>query len=159
MKPVFGALAVVALLLVGAVVTTPDEAPRPVSSVACAATRVDGGSVRARWLTGLIVPQYDVIDGRFSLHVGTYRDRGTGLSQKIPWFARVRAPVGRSLRLTATRLGPHRRTFSQVFRRAGGGTGGVRSVYPSMIAPPARGCWRLKFTSGSSRATLTALVR
>ena len=154
-----GILAVVAVVLVVVIVAGRNEAPRPVSSIACAARWVDGGSARARWLTGLIVPRYDVIDGRFRLHVGTYRDCGTGLSQKIPWFARSGAPVGRSLRLTATRLGPRRRTFSHVFRRPGDGTRGVRSVYPSMIAPPARGCWRLEFTSGRSRATLTALVR
>jgi hypothetical protein len=129
-----------------------------VGSVTCAATPVDGDSVRAGPLKGLIAPQYDVIDGRFRLHVGSYRDRTAGLSQKIPWFMRRGASGGRTLRLTGTRLGPRRRTFSQVFRRAGGGGANRRAVYPSIIAPPAAGCWRLKFTSGKVTTRLTVLV-
>jgi hypothetical protein len=151
-------MVVVAASIVAVMLTSRDEPPRLVRSVACAATPVDGGSVRAGPLTGLIVPQYDVIDGRFRLHVGYHRDRAAGLSQKIPWFMRRGASAGRSLRLSATRLGSRRRTFSQVFRRAGGGGAHGRPVYPSIIKPPVAGCWRLRFTSGKSTARLTVLV-
>jgi hypothetical protein len=155
----FGVLTAVAVSTLGVLVTSRDEPPRPVRSVSCAATPVDGGSVRSGPLTGLILRRYDVIDGRFRLHVGYYRDRSAGLSQKIPWFVRFGASAGRSLRLKGTRLGPRRRTFSQVFRRADGGDADGRSIFPSIIRPPTTGCWRLEFTTGKTTARLTALVR
>ena len=125
---------------------------------ACAATRVHGEAVRAGPFTGYITPDYDVVDGRFRLRVGGYRDRETGLSQKIPWFARSGAPVGRRLRIRGTRLGPDTRHFTQVLRRAVNGGSRGRSVYPSIISPPAEGCWRLRFTSGRASGRLTVLV-
>jgi hypothetical protein len=102
--------------------------------------------------TGHIAPQYDVVGGRFRLHVGSFRDKAIGLSQKIPWYARPGSAVGRSLVITGTRLTPRPvRSFKQEFRAAG-------RVFPTIISPPSAGCWRLVFTSGSVTSTLKVLV-
>jgi hypothetical protein len=67
------------------------------ASAACLATPVHGNVVRAGPFVGYVVPLYDVVNGRFRLHVGEYRNPATGLSQKIPWFIPRRYPVrGRS---------------------------------------------------------------
>jgi heat shock protein HslJ len=122
------------------------------------ATRVDGGEVRAGPFVGLIAPEYDVLNGRFRLHVGPYRDRTAGLSQKILWRVSRQADVGRRLRIHARRLPPlSPRTFRHKLRRAGGDK--KRWNFPSIIKPPAEGCWRLRFTSGSATGRLVVLVR
>ena len=124
----------------------------------CPATRVDGAKVRAGPFVGLIAPEYDVLNGRFRLHVGSYRDRTTGLSQKILWRISRQADVGRRLRIHARRLpplSPH--TFRHKLRRAGGDK--KRWNFPSIIKPPAEGCWRLRFESGSTTGSLVVLVR
>jgi hypothetical protein len=110
---------------------------------------------------GMIVPQYDVVDGRFRLHVGGHRDKATGLSQKIPWFVPMRAGSRPRLLVTGTRLSPSRRTFRQRLRRAEfpGQDQERRYVYPSNISPPAEGCWRLRFQSGTIDAHVIVLVR
>ena len=119
----------------------------------CPATRVDGQRVWAGPFWGLIVRRYDVVNGRFRLHVGQYRDRATGLSQKIPWRVSGEADVGRRLDIRARRLPPRSpRRFHQRLHNAGG-------IFPSIIKPPAEGCWRLRFTSGSARGKLIVLVR
>jgi hypothetical protein len=124
----------------------------------CPATRVHGARVRAGPFVGGIVRRYDVVDGRFRLHVGRYRDRASGLSQKIPWRISRQADVGRRLRIDARRLppGPPRR-FRQVLHRAGGD--GRQWVFPSIINPPAEGCWRMDLTSGGTAGSLIVLVR
>jgi hypothetical protein len=122
------------------------------------ATRVDGSKVRAGPFVGLIAPEYDVVNGRFRLHVGPYRDRTTGLSQKILWRVSRKADVGRRLRIRARRLPPlSPRTFRHKLRRAGGDE--KQWNFPSIINPPAEGCWRLRFTSGNTTGRLVALVR
>jgi len=122
------------------------------------ATRVDGSKVRAGPFVGLIFPEYDVVNGRFRLHVGPHRDRTAGLSQKILWRITRKADVGRRLRIRARRLPPlSPRTFRDKLRRAGGDE--KRWNFPSIIKPPAEGCWRLRFTSGSTTGRLVVLVR
>jgi len=122
------------------------------------ATRVDGAKVRAGPFVGLIAPEYDVLNGRFRLHVGSYRDRTTGLSQKILWRVSRQADVGRRLRIHAQRLPPlSPRTFRHKLRRAGGDE--KRWNFPSIIKPPAEGCWRLRFASGNATGSLVVLVR
>lgn len=104
----------------------------------CPAALVRNGKVKVGPFTGLIAPQYDVVNGRFRLHVGPYREKTTGLSQKIPWFVHhvERARVGNSLVVAGTRLfPPPARTFKQTFPGAGGG----RAVFPSNISPPSEG--------------------
>jgi len=119
----------------------------------CPATRVDGGRVWAGPFWGLIARRYDVVNGRFRLHVGRFRDRATELSQKIPWRVSDEADVGRHLHIRARRLWPRSpRRFHQSLHNAGG-------VFPSIIKPPAEGCWRLRFTSGSASGKLIVLVR
>lgn len=109
----------------------------------------------------MIARQYDVVDGRFRLHVGDYRDKAIGLSQKIPWFVAMRAGTARSVLVTGTRLSPSRRTFRQRFGRASYPAQDQegRYVYPSILSPPAAGCWRLRFRSGKVDARVVVLVR
>jgi hypothetical protein len=115
-------------------------------------------AVRAGPFLGLIAQDYDVVDGRFSLHVGPERDPTRGLSQKIPWFASTRSPVKPSVVVSGKRLdGPGVR-WRQVLHQAWASDEAMW-VYPSVLSPPSVGCWRLTFTSGKVRARLTALVR
>ena len=124
---------------------------------ACAASLVRGDVVRAGPFTGPISREHDVVDGRFRLRVGRYRDREAGLTQKIPWFVRPGARVGGSLLIVGERLSPSPRTFRQRLDRTEDSAG--QRVFPSIIAPPAEGCWRLRFRSGRSTGRLTVLVR
>jgi hypothetical protein len=130
-------------------------------SSSCSAQRVSGGVVKVGPFRGMIVPQYDVVDGRFRLHVGGYRDKATGLTQKIPWFVPMRAGSRPRLLVTGTRLSPSRRSFRQRLGRAEypGQDQERRYIYPSNISPPAAGCWRLRFQSGTIDAHVIVLVR
>lgn len=124
----------------------------------CAAQPVRGNVVKAGVFTGYVAPQYDVVGGRFRLHVGDYRNRATGLSQKIPWFARVDSGANGDLVVTWTRLDPlpSRRFTVQA------PTGGIYPqgyVYPTSFSPPSAGCWRLTFRSGTATGRLRVLVR
>lgn len=122
-------------------------------AAACPATPIQGHTVRAGPFVGGIVPEYDVVDGRFRLHVGALRDKATGLSQKIPWFANRRAEITGSLAVVGTRLNRQPpRQFRQVFPSGGG------RVFPSIIKPPLPGCWRFQFRSGSAKGSVIALV-
>jgi META domain-containing protein len=126
----------------------------------CPATRVEEDTVRAGPFVGIIAPEYDVVNGRFRQHVGIYRDRKTGLTQKIPWSVSRRADVGRYLRIAARRLPPLApRRFRRTFQRASGEGDRKRWFFPSNLEPPARGCWRLRFRSGSTTGSLIVLVR
>jgi hypothetical protein len=123
----------------------------------CPATRVQevgrNTVVRAGPFVGYIVPRYDVVDGRFRLHVGPLRDPTTGLSQKIPWFVRGRPRTTQSLVVTGTRVSPRpQRKFRQTFRSSS------RRFWPTIISPPLAGCWRLQLRSGDVTASLTVVV-
>jgi hypothetical protein len=124
----------------------------------CAAAPVRGNVVKAGVFTGHVVPAYDVVGGRFRLHVGDYRNRATGLSQKIPWFAPVASGANGDLVVTWTRLTPlPSRRFTVMAP-----TGGIFPqgyVYPTSFSPPTAGCWRLTFRSGRAIGRLTVLVR
>ena len=127
----------------------------------CGAARVerDGRDtvVRAGPFTGVLMREYDVVDGRFSLHVGGYRI-GNGLSSKIAWELPPRTPVAESLVVTGRRITRPSRTFRQEFALASA-DGIDYPFFPSIISPPTAGCWRLTFTSGKTRGALTVLVR
>jgi hypothetical protein len=136
----------------------------PRVSSTCQATPVEGGLeradgsiaphfVRAGPFRGYISPTYDIVEGRFRLHVGPYRDRATGLTQKILWLASRRTGAVRSLAIVGNRLAPRpRRTFRQVFRSSG------RTYFPTNISPPSPGCWQLDLSSGAARGSLVARV-
>jgi hypothetical protein len=129
----------------------------------CLATRVQTlatGSVivRSGPITGYLTQAYDVVSGRFSLHVGPWRvtDR---LSQKIPWFVRANAGAGPSIVMTATRLAPlPTTTFKSTFPTGGSGYP-QGMVFPSNINPPSAGCWRLTMRTGRVTAGFVVLVR
>ena len=123
----------------------------------CLAARVQEDAVRAGPFTGRISPRYDVVDGRFRLHVGLYRDRATGLSQKIPWFLSSSVRGGGSLVVRGQRLAPPRGSFSQTFQRAFVAKTD-QQVYPSALAPPRAGCWRLNFRTAAVKASLIVRV-
>jgi hypothetical protein len=131
------------------------------ASATCLATPVktgDGVYVRSGPITGYITPPYDVVRGRFSLHVGPWRVKNS-LSQKIPWFVRDGVDSGPAISMTGVRLSPlPARTFRQVFPSAGSGYQ-QGAVYPSNISPPAAGCWRLTMRTGSVTARFVVLVR
>ena len=127
------------------------------ASLRCLAKRVDGDKVHAGPFTGLIDPDYDVVGGRFRLHVGAYRDRATGLSQKIPWFLPRAYRVGVFLVVHGRRLAPGPGAFTQRFPEAGSSDPTDPHVFPSVLRPPRPGCWRLTFWTG--RAAGSLLVR
>ena len=108
-------------------------------------------------LAGAIAPQYDSVGGRFRLHVGAYRDKDTGLTQKIPWFLPARNRSGGLLVVRGRRLAPPGRTFKQSFDEAGSPDPKQR-VFPSTISPPASGCWKLTFQTGRVTASLRVWV-
>ena len=129
-------------------------------SAPCPATRVDSEYVHAGRFTGAISPGYDVLNGRFRLRVGAYRDSKTGLTQKIPWSVTRQAKVGARLRIKARRLPPlSSRTFRVMLGRTSALGDRKRWFFPSVIKPPAEGCWRLRFTSGRTTGSLIVLVR
>jgi hypothetical protein len=127
-----------------------------IASAACLATPVHGTTVKAGPFAGGLTPGYDVVDGRFRLHVGPWRVRD-GLTQKIPWFISKRYPIGGPLIVTGRRLNGSPRTFRQKFNAAATSSPSTY-VFPSIIAPPAPGCWRLSFASGRVTGSLVALV-
>jgi hypothetical protein len=114
--------------------------------------------VKAGPLTGAVT-SYDTVDGRFSLRVGRERTR-IGLSQKIPWFPVAGTVVGDTLVVTGRALSlPRPRSFRQTFRAAQELGGSQRTMFPSVIAPPSAGCWRLTFTTGPTTASIAVLIR
>jgi hypothetical protein len=133
------------------------------ASTACLATPVQtlsNGSVvvRSGPVTGYISSGYDVVRGRFSLHVGGWRVKDS-LSQKIPWYVRDGAGATGAIAMTATRLSPlPRATFRQTFTTGGGGYP-QGTVFPSNIEPPSAGCWRLTMRTGPIAVSFVALVR
>jgi hypothetical protein len=127
------------------------------ANLRCLAAPVDGNRVHAGPFTGLITPEYDVVGGRFRLHVGDYRDRATGLSQKIPWLLPEKYSVGASLAVVGRRLAPPRGTFTDSLQQVSSGSGS--RVFPSSFSPPRAGCWRLTFKTGRTTGSLVVLVR
>ena len=124
----------------------------------CAATPVHGNVVRAGPFAGHVDPHYDVVAGRFRLHVGGFRDRRVGLSQKIGWTfpSRLYRRVGESLVVEGRRVGSPGRRFRQGFALAYASSG---PFFATNISPPSAGCWRLAFSSGTVAGALTVLVR
>jgi hypothetical protein len=130
--------------------------PAAIASGLCLATPVHGSIVRAGAFSGAIVRRYDVLDRRFRLHVGPYRDARTGLSQKIAWSVPPGAHVGNMLVVTWRRLHARRRSFKDVLQLAG--TSKSNRFFPSSFSPPVAGCWRLTFRSANLQGALTVLV-
>jgi hypothetical protein len=124
----------------------------------CLAARVSGDEIHVGPFKGGIFPAYDVVDGRFRLHVGAYRDRATGLTQKIPWFVPRSYRVGIFLVVHGRRLIPPRGTFTQRFPEAGNTDSSDQHVFPSTLRPPSSGCWRLTFRSGRTGGSIIARV-
>jgi hypothetical protein len=124
----------------------------------CPASPVDGEQVHAGVITGGIDPYTDVVDGRFRLHVGEYRDVASGIFQKILWWVpSARKGIGGQLVIRGRTLYGRNRTFVQKFQYAGTEDQTNRS-FPSTIVPPSAGCWRLTLTTGKLRNALTVRV-
>jgi hypothetical protein len=126
------------------------------SSVTCLATPVRGGYVHAGPFAGGIDPEYDILNGRFRLHVGAWRDRSIGLTQKIPWFLPGRYRVGVYLVVRGRRLAPAGGSFTVRLPEAG--TEPSEHVFPGTLSPPKPGCWRLSFQTRLVEGRLTVRV-
>ena len=106
----------------------------------CVSAPVTGEIVRADPFVGYVVPRYDVVGGRFRLHVGVYRDRASGLSQKIPWFVPVKSGVGSDLTISFKRLAPSPPASSRcALERAATSRTGGSSRRRSHLPPPDAG--------------------
>jgi hypothetical protein len=115
-----------------------------------------GTQVKAGPFVGLIARDYDVVDGRFSLRAGGMRTET--MSSKIPWFLPRRYRVGPALAITGIRLDAPGR-FTQRYSEAFAPTNPGQHVFPTIIAPPRAGCWRITLRTGPTHGTLVALVR
>jgi hypothetical protein len=125
---------------------------------ACPASRVDGSLVHAGAIRGGIDAETDVLDGRFRLHVGEYRDLAAGIFQKILWWIPSdRKGIGGRLVVRGRTLYGPKRTFVQRFDRAYADDT-TRAFYPSTIVPPSAGCWKLTLTTGKLRNALVVQV-
>jgi hypothetical protein len=127
------------------------------ANLRCLAARVEGDRVHAGPFTGFVSPPYDVVDGRFRLRVGAFRDRATGLSQKIPWFLPRSYRVGAFLVVDGRRLAPPGPAFTQRLAEAGS-PDPDQHVFPSILRPPSAGCWRLAFRTRFVRGYLIVQV-
>jgi hypothetical protein len=145
----------IACVVAGAASSAPDRARS--SSFTCLATSVSGQYVHAGPFAGAITPDYDIVNGRFRLHVGGWRDRSTGLTQKIPWFLPSRYRVGVYLVIRGTRLAPAAGSFTARLPEAGSPDPGEH-VFPSILKPPKPGCWRLSFQTRLVKGRLIARV-
>ena len=123
----------------------------------CLARRVEGIRVHAGPFTGLVDSRFDAVDGRFRLHVGPYRDRSTGLTQKIPWFLPRSYRVGPFLDIHGRRLAPPGGAFTQRLAEAGS-PDSKQHVFPSTLHPPSAGCWKLAFRTRFVRGHLVVRV-
>ena len=126
---------------------------------ACLAAPVHAGKVHAGPFTAAVQPRYDVVGGRFRLHVGPYRDVRRRIIQQLDWSVPRRFRVGPRLSATAVRLSPAPRTvFAQWFPASA--TALLKGhVFPSVLQPPSAGCWRLTLQTDAAKASLTVLVR
>ena len=127
------------------------------SSFMCMATPVRGEYVHAGPFAGAIARYYDILNGRFRLHVGAWRDRSTGLTQKIPWFLPGKYRVGVHLIIRGTRLAPAGGSFATRLPEAGS-LDPSQHVFPSILKPPKPGCWRLSFQTRFVQGRLIARV-
>src|SRR6266487_5043948 len=144
-----------ACALAGAASSASDRAVG--SSFTCTATPVRGQYVHAGPFAGAISPYYDVVNGRFRLHVGAWRDRSIGLSQKIPWFLPAKYRVGVYLVIRGRRLAPAGGSFTLRLPEAGS-LDPNEHVFPSNVSPPKPGCWRLTFQTRLVQGRLIARV-
>jgi hypothetical protein len=127
------------------------------SAFACPATPVRGDYVHAGPFAGGIDRDYDIVNGGFRLHVGAWRNRSIGLTQKIPWFLPGKYRVGVYLVVRGRRLAPTRGTFTVKLPEAGS-LDPKQHVFPSTLSPPGAGCWRLSFQTRLVQGRLTVRV-
>jgi hypothetical protein len=91
-------------------------------------------------ITAGIDPYTDVVDGRFRLHVGEYRDVASGIFQKILWWVpSARKGIGGGLVIPRKTLFGPTRTCVQRFDFAWNDDL-TRRFYPSKVVPPRAGC-------------------
>ena len=115
----------------------------------CLSKHVGGGWVQAGHFRGAIDHETDVMkNGRLRLRVGPYRNREAGLTQKILWIIDSKYPVSGQIVLRGKRLSREHRRFRQKFQLAGQDNPGVYA-FPSIVAPPAEGCWKFTLRSRS----------
>jgi hypothetical protein len=128
------------------------------ANLRCRAARVHGDVIHVGPFKGGLDPDYDIVNGRFRLQVGGFRDRATGLSQKIPWFLPSRYRSGGWLILRGRQLAPPGRSFVQHLPEAGSADRSDH-VFPSVVRPPRSGCWQLTLRTGRVQGSVRVLVR
>jgi hypothetical protein len=156
MTKVHAVVASIVVVVVAALLAVLSGVQAGIPALRCAATPVRDVAgislVRVGSLVGYLDAAHDVLRGRLALHLGRWRVPGKE-TQKIPWFVTANTdaqpPV---LTVAGVRLTPSVARFTQSFGSAAG-------VYPSIIAPPSPGCWRLTLSAGDLGGTLSALVR
>jgi hypothetical protein len=130
-----------------------------VAASACLAAPVQAGKVHAGPFTAAVQRPYDVVNGRFRLHVGPYRDAKRHLIQQLDWTVARGSRVQSRLSVTAVRLSPPPRTvFAQWFPVSATALPRGR-VFPTLLQPSSAGCWRLTLQTGGAKAALIVLVR
>ncbi len=132
---------------------------RPRGALGMCRDACQGGVVHAGPYIGLIDRATDVVDGRFALRVGAYRNADLTLSQKILWKLPLRYRVGTVLAVTGRRITPSPATFRQRLPEAYSDQEPTFHIFPSIIRPTKAGCWRLNFRSGPTFGSLVVLVR
>jgi hypothetical protein len=127
------------------------------ATAACLASPVsaDRSSIQVGPFKGGLAAGYDDVNGRFSLRVGGMRT--TQMSSKILWLLPDSYRDVGALIVTGRRIGGGR--FTQTFTEAGASTPPNMRFFPSIINPPATGCWRLWFQLGELRASALMLAR
>ena len=151
-------VAVVAVATVVAVLVGGTASGKPVART-CPASPVYGARVNAGVIVGGIDPYTDVVDVRFRLHVGEYRDLAQGTFQKVLWWAPSDRRIGGRLVVRGRTLFGPKRTFGQRFDRAyTDDPADTKAYYPSTMVPPKAGCWRLTLTTGKLRNALVVRV-
>ena len=129
------------------------------ATAACLATPVsaDRSRVHAGPFVGALSRGFDDVGGRFSLRVGGMRT--DTLSSKIPWFLSRRYTTHSGELVVRGRQLDGTGTFVQRFQEAYSPSTPRQHTYPSIIDPPAEGCWRLTFAVGKVKGALTMLAR
>ena len=130
-----------------------------VAASACLAAPVQAGKVHAGPFTATVQRPYDVVNGRFRLHVGPYRDAKRHLIQQLDWTVARGPRVQSRLSVTAVRLSPAPRTiFAQWFPVSPTALP-KGHVFPTLLQPSSAGCWRLTLQTGRAKASLIVLIR
>ena len=100
------------------------------------------------------------VDGRFSVYAGG-RNPVTGINEKIMWVVPARATglTGTRLKLVWLRAGRRHVQVNQGYPGRRQQRISRPRIYPSILKPPAPGCWKLRIRIGRIRSTMHVIVQ